>query len=253
MMKSLLRSLRLAALAVFALARFANAGETTVAVAANFTAPAKEIVQAFEAKTGHRVVLSFGSTGQFYAQIKQEAPFSILLAADAETPAKLVDEGLVVAGTSFTYAIGRLVLWGKNPAVPVGEGVLTSGGFEKLAVANPKLAPYGAAAIETLKTLGLYDALAPKLVQGANIAQTFQFVDTGNAELGFVALSQVVSKADAQYWLVPESLHAPIRQDAVLLEKWAVDPVARGFIEFLKGPEALKVIERYGYATVPPG
>ena len=247
-MKSLFRSILPGVLALIALTG-AAAAETTVAVAANFTEPAKEIAKAFVVRSGQAVVLSFGSTGQFYTQIKQDAPFAVLLAADAETPAKLGGEGLAVAGSGFTYAIGRLVLWGKNPAVPAGEAALKSGAFEKLAIANPKLAPYGAAAIETLTKLGLNETLAPKIVQGNNIAQAFQFVDTGNAELGFVALSQVIAKTGGGYWLVPETLHAPIRQDAVLLAKGAADPVARAFLDFLKGPEALAVIERYGYGT----
>jgi len=249
-MKSLFRSVlpaALALLALLALSGTAGAAETTVAVAANFTEPAKEIAKAFEAKTGHTLVLSFGSTGQFYTQITQDAPFTVLLAADAETPKKITDEGLGVAGSTFTYAIGRLVLWGKNPAVPAGEAVLKSGGFEKLAVANPKLAPYGAAGLQVLAKLGLSETLAPKLVQGNNIAQTFQFVDTGNADLGFVALSQVIARTDGTYWLVPAELYAPIRQDAVLLKKGAGDAAALAFLDFLKGPEAVAVIERYGY------
>ena len=247
-MKSLFRSILPAVLAVLALTGGA-AAETTVAVAANFTEPAKEIAKAFAARSGQAVVLSFGSTGQFYTQIKQAAPFAVLLAADAETPAKLGGEGLAVAGSGFTYAIGRLVLWGKTPAVPAGEVALKSGAFERLAIANPKLAPYGAAAVETLTKLGVYETLAPKIVQGNNIAQAFQFVETGNADLGFVALSPVIATAGGGYWLVPESLHAPIRQDAVLLAKGAADPVARAFLDFLNGPEALAVIERYGYGT----
>ena len=236
-----------AALALVALTGGAGATETTIAVAANFTEPAKEIAKAFEEKTGHKLVLSFGSTGQFYTQITQDAPFTVLLAADAETPAKIVGEGLGVAGSTFTYAIGRLVLWGKNPKVPAGEAVLKSGAFEKLAVANPKVAPYGAAGLQALAKLGVADALAPKLVQGNNIAQTFQFVDTGNADLGFVALSQVIAKAEGGYWLVPAELYSPILQDAVLLRKGADDAAARAFLTFLKGPEALTVITRYGY------
>ncbi len=250
-MKSLFRLVLPAALVLLALSGRAAAAGPLVAVAANFAEPAKEIAKAFETRSGHAVELGFGSTGQFYTQIKQDAPFAVLLAADAETPGKLLGEGLAVAGSRFTYAIGRLVLWGKSSALPASEAVLRSGGFEKLAVANPKLAPYGAAAVETLQKLGLYEALAPKLVQGNNIAQTFQFVDTGNAELGFVALSQVIAKAGGSSWLVPETLHAPIRQDAVLLAKGAADPVAKAFLDFLKGPEALKVIETYGYGTAP--
>ncbi len=252
------RSLALAALGALVLVAEpgnskAWADDTSIAVAANFTEPAKEIAQLFEDKTGHPVLLSFGSTGQFYIQIKQEAPFAVLLAADGETPKKMVDEGLAMANSRFTYAVGRLVLWGKNPKVPAGEAVLKSGAFEKLAVANPALAPYGAAGLETLHKLGVYEALAPKLVQGNNIAQTFEFVSSGNADLGFVALSQVITKAEGQYWLVPASLYSPIFQDAVLLHKGAEDPVAKAFLEFLRGPEALKVIEKYGYGTASAG
>jgi len=252
-MKRLFRSFMSAAVALLALSGSAGAAETTVAVAANFTEPAKEIARAFQAKTGHTAVLSFGSTGQFYTQITQDAPFTVLLAADAETPAKIVAEGLGVAGSTFTYAVGRLVLWGKNPKVPAGEAALRSGGFEKLAVANPKLAPYGAAGMQVLNKLGLLDALAPKLVQGNNIAQTFQFVETGNADLGFVALSQVIGRTDGAYWQVPAELYAPIRQDAVLLGKGADDGAAKAFLDFLKGPEALAVIGKFGYGLASPG
>ncbi len=249
MPQTLCRLWIVAALALLAMPSKAGAAETIIAVASNFAAPAKEIAAAFALKTGHTVVLSFGSTGQFYTQITQDAPIGVLLAADAETPKKIADNGLAVAGSTFTYAIGRLVLWAKNPALPAGETVLKSGAFETLAVANPKLAPYGAAAVETLHTLGLYDLLMPKLVWGNTIAQTFQFVDTGNADLGFVALSQVITKAGRSYWLVPETLHAPIRQDAILLAKGATDPVAQAFLDFLKGPEALLVMGIYGYGT----
>ncbi len=249
MPQTLCRLWIVAALALLAMPSKAGAAETIIAVASNFAAPAKEIAAAFALKTGHTVVLSFGSTGQFYTQITQDAPIGVLLAADAETPKKIADNGLAVAGSTFTYAIGRLVLWAKNPALPAGETVLKSGAFETLACANPKLAPYGAAAVETLHTLGLYDLLMPKLVWGNTIAQTFQFVDTGNADLGFVALSQVITKAGRSYWLVPETLHAPIRQDAILLAKGATDPVAQAFLDFLKGPEALLVMGIYGYGT----
>ena len=236
-----------AALALLGLSGTPARAETTIAVAANFTEPAKEIVKAFEAKTGYKVVLSFGATGQFYTQITQDAPIGVLLAADAETPKKIADNGLAVAGSTFTYAIGRLVLWAKNPALPAGETVLKSGAFATLAVANPKVAPYGAAGLQVLAKLGIADALAPKLVQGNTIAQTFQFVDTGNADLGFVALSQVISKPNGTYWLVPADLYAPIVQDAVLLRKGSEDAAAGAFLAFLKGPEARTVIETYGY------
>ena len=241
------RTLFAALAALAAVAGPAGAAETNVAVAANFTEPAKEIAAVFAAKTGHSAVLSFGSTGQFYTQIKQEAPFAVLLAADAATPKKLAAEGLALDESRFTYAIGRLVLWGKSPTVVAGEAALKAGAFEKLAVANPALAPYGAAGLQVLGKLGLAEALAPKLVQGNNISQTFQFVDTGNAELGFVALSQVIGRADGHAWLVPAALYDPILQDAVLLKKGEADAAARAFLAFLKGPEAKAVIEKYGY------
>lgn len=231
----------------------ALAAETNVAVAANFTEAAKEIATAFEARTGHTAVLSFGSTGQLYTQIGQGAPFAVFLAADDERPQKAVDEGLAVSGTVFPYAIGQLVLWSKDADAVKGEGTLKAGAFEKIAIANPKTAPYGAAAVETMKALGVYDALEPKLVQGNNIAQTFQFVDTGNAEVGFVAMSQVAAKTEGSRWAVPATLHAPIRQDAVLLKQGADDEAAKAFLEFLKGPEAAAVIRKFGYGTAANG
>jgi len=227
----------------------AHAAETTVAVAANFTEPAKEIARAFTARTGHTAVLSFGATGQFYAQIRQDAPFTVLLAADDTTPAKAVEEGLAVADSRFTYAIGRLVLWSKDPAKVGGEDTLRKAAFDKVALANPAVAPYGAAAVQAMRKLGVFDALQPKFVQGNTIAQTYQFVETGNAEVGFVALSQVAQKAEGSRWLVPEALHEPIRQDAVLLKKGAGDEAAKAFLSFLRGPEAGAVIARYGYGT----
>lgn len=227
----------------------AAAGETNVAVAANFTEPAKEIAKAFEAKTGHKAVLSFGATGQFYAQIKQDAPFTVFLAADDTTPAKAVEEGLAVSESRFTYAIGRLVLWSKDPAKVGGEETLRKASFEKIAIANPALAPYGLAAVQAMKKMGVYDALQAKLVQGNTIAQAYQFAETGNAEVGFVALSQVIVKNEGSRWLVPDLLHDPIRQDAVLLKKGAGDEAAKAFLAFLKGPESAAVIAKYGYGT----
>lgn len=226
----------------------AVAAQTNVAVAANFTEPAKEIAAAFKQKTGHEAVLSFGASGQFYTQIVQDAPFQILLSADDERPKKLVSDGLGVAESRFTYAIGKLVLWSKSPDLVKGEATLKAGGFAKLSIANPTAAPYGAAAIETMKALGVYDALQPKIVQGNSIAQAFQFIDTGNAELGFVALSQLAGNTAGSRWLVPENLYAPILQDAVLLKKGASNEAATAFMTFLKGPEARAVIEKYGYA-----
>ena len=244
-----MKTLLLATALLLSAAGTAGAAETNIAVAANFTAPAKEIAKAFEAKTGHKAVLSFGATGQFYAQIKQDAPFTVFLAADDTTPAKAVDEGLAVAESRFTYAVGRLVLWSKDPKKVGGEETLRTGIFEKVAIANPATAPYGAAAVQTMKKMGVYDSLQAKLVQGNSIAQAYQFVETGNAEVGFVALSQVIVRNEGSCWPVPDLLHEPIRQDAVLLKKGAGDEAAKAFLAFLKGPEAGAVIARYGYGT----
>jgi len=244
-----MRAVPLATVLLLSAAGAAHAGETNVAVAANFAEPAKEIAKAFEAKTGHKAVLSFGATGQFYAQIRQDAPFTVFLAADDETPKKAEEEGLAVAGSRFTYAIGRLVLWSKDPAKVGGEETLRTGAFDKIALANPAVAPYGAAAVQAMRKMGVYDALRPKFVQGNTIAQTYQFVETGNAEVGFVALSQVIARNEGSRWPVPEQLHDPIRQDAVLLKKGEADEAARAFLAFLKGTEAGAVIAKYGYGT----
>ena len=218
-----------------------------MAVAANFTEPAKEIAQLFESKTGHKAVLSFGATGQFYTQITEGAPFQVFLSADESTPKKLADNGLAVADSLFTYAIGKLVLFSTNPTLVTGEQTLRDAKFNKIAIADPATAPYGAAAVETMKALGLYDKLAHKIVQGANIAQTFQFVDTGNAELGFVALSEIIARQGGSRWVVPANLYSAIRQDAALLRSGTDNDAAKAFLAFMKGPEAAKVIEKYGY------
>lgn len=222
--------------------------DTTVAVAANFTEPATEIAKLFTEKTGHTATLSFGASGQFYTQITQGAPFEVFLSADATRPAKAVEEGFGVPGSVFTYAIGTLVLWSRDPALVAGPETLKNPKFDHIAIADPKAAPYGAAAVEALKTLGVYDALAPKIVQGSTITQALQFVETGNAALGFVALAQVIRSEGGSRWEVPGDLHAPIRQDAVLLKTGADNPAARAFLEFLKGPEARAVITSFGYA-----
>lgn len=228
----------------------AQAGEEIkVAVAANFTEPAREIAAAFEKATSNKAVLSFGATGQFYAQIAQGAPFEILISADKATPAKAISEGHAVAGTAFTYAVGKLVLFSKTSGLALGEAALKEGKFAKIAIANPATAPYGAAAVETMKALGVYDALQAKIVQGNNIGQTFQFIDTGNAEVGFVALSQVILAKDGSRWMVPSNLYSPIAQDAVLLKNGAGNAAAKAFLAFLKGPEARAVIEKYGYGV----
>jgi molybdate transport system substrate-binding protein len=247
-------SFRMLTLALFA-APFASpalAADVSVAVAANFTAPMQKIAVEFEKDTGHRALLSFGSTGKFYAQIKNGAPFEVLLAADDETPAKLVKEGAAVSDSRFTYAIGQLALWSAKPGFVDDKGeVLKQGAFAHLAIANPKLAPYGAAAVESLTRLGLLGSIEPRFVQGENIAQTYQFVSTGNAELGFVALSQVYEDGklkSGSAWMVPAGLHAPIRQDAVVLTKGKDNPAATELLKFLKTDKARAVIKSYGYA-----
>ncbi len=240
------------AAALFALATGAPAlaADVQVAVAANFTEPAKEIAAAFEARTRDRVLLSFGASGQIYAQISHGAPFEVFLSADAERPAQAEKEGFAVPGSRFTYAVGRLVLFSKTPGLVDGKGaVLKSDRFQKLAIADPAVAPYGVAAVQTLTRLGVYDAIKPRLVQGASISQTYQFVETGAAELGFVALSQVIADTSGSRWLVPESDHAPIEQQAVLLKTGEHDPAATAFLAFLKGPQARKLIAKFGYGT----
>jgi molybdate transport system substrate-binding protein len=229
----------------------AHADEVSVAVAANFTAPMKLIATEFEKDSGHKVVASFGSTGKFYAQIKNGAPFEILLAADDETPAKLVKENVGQAGSQFTYAIGKLVLWSAKPGFVDGAGaVLKKGDFAHLSLADPKLAPYGAAAVETLKALGAYEAVAPKLVTAENITQAYQFISSGNAELGFVALSQVLKdgKIEGSSWLVPANLYTPIRQDAVVLEPGKGKAAVDALMKYLKGDKARAIIKSFGYA-----
>jgi molybdate transport system substrate-binding protein len=237
-----------AGLAATCLFGTAQAAQTNVAVAANFTDAAKEIAAAFKAKTGHDAVLSFGSSGQLYTQITQDAPFQIMLSADDERPRKAIEDGFGVADSRFTYAIGKLVLWSRSPGMVKDGETLKAASFAKLSIANPTAAPYGTAAIETMKALGVYDALQPKIVQGNSIAPAFQFVETGNAELGFIALSQLAGNDGGSRWLVPQDLYKPIRQDAVLLKKGADNEAATAFLTFLKGPEATAIIEKFGYA-----
>ncbi len=234
-----------------ALAAPALAAEVSVAVASNFAAPMQKIAAAFEKDTGHKAVLAFGSTGKFHAQITNGAPFQVLLAADDETPQRLEREGFAMAGTRFTYAIGRLALWSRLPGRVDDKGdVLRVGGFAHIALANPKIAPYGAAAAEVLNGLGLTATLTPKFVLGENIAQTYQFVASGNAELGFVALSQVYldgKLAAGSAWVVPATLHAPIRQDAVLLRAGKDSAAAAALLAYLRGDKARALIRASGY------
>lgn len=245
-------TIKVAAAAVCAaLSMGAFADEIHVAVAANFTAPAKDLAPVFEKATGHKVILSFGSTGMFYSQIKNGATYDILLAADAKTPKKAVDEGYGVANSVFTYAVGKLVFWSADAnKIKDGAKLIQSVDFNKCAVANPKLAPYGLAAYETLKHMKAFEKVQPKFVEGDNIGKTFQFVKTGNAEVGFVALSQVYKDGkltSGSGWIVPDDYYGKIRQDAVLLKNGKSAAAAEEFMKFLKGAEATKVKLAYGY------
>jgi molybdate transport system substrate-binding protein len=246
------------------LAGAAQADAVTVAVAANFAGPMAKIAEGFAAASGHTLKVSTGSTGKFYSQIVAGAPFEVLIAADDETPKKLIAEGHAVAGSNFTYAIGQLVLWSARPSIVDEQGaVLAAGKFNKLAIANPKLAPYGRAAMEVIKAKGLTEAIAPKLVTGESIAQAYQFVFTGNAELGFVALSQVMGAGPpsaprgpavvpglpvaGSYWRVPPHLYGEIRQDVVLLKPGEKSAAAAALLAYLKSAAAQTLIQAYGY------
>jgi molybdate transport system substrate-binding protein len=229
-----------------------QAAEVTVAVASNFSLPMRKIAAQFEVESGHKVRLSFGSTGALYAQIKNGGPFHLLIAADQEAPARLEKEGLGIAGTRFTYAQGRLVLWSRQAGLVDKEGeILTTGQFQKLALANPKLAPYGLAAMETLRSLSLTEQLKPKLVQGENISQAYQFVETENAQIGFVAMSQVFSEGKllkGSAWIVPPQLYSPIHQDAILLLAGQKNSAATELMRYLKTDQAKSVMSAYGYS-----
>lgn len=228
-----------------------HAGEVQVAVAANFAAPLVQIAAGFTAATGHTLKVSSGATGKFYAQIAAGAPFEVLIAADQATPARLVQDGLAVAGSRYTYAIGKLALWSAQPGYVDAQGaVLAAAKFSHLAVANPKTAPYGRAAMDVLQARGLTATLAPKIVTGESIAQAYQFVYSGNAELGFVALSQLLvpgKPAGGSYWLVPPALYGEIRQDAVLLKAGDANPAAAALLAWLKTEPAKAIIQVYGY------
>lgn len=229
-----------------------QAATVLVAVASNFTKPMNEIAEAFKKATGHEASLSFGSSGKFVAQIENDAPFEVFLSADEKNPKKLEESGKGVPNSRFTYAIGKLVLWSAKPGLVDEQGhILSKGGFKHLALADPKLAPYGLAAEEALKNLGLLDKLQPLFVLGDNISQTQQFISSGNAELGFIALSQVIGKdgkiSEGSGWNVPDNLHNPIKQDAILLLKGESNPAAPALLVFLKSAEALAIIKKYGY------
>ncbi len=240
------------AVAGFALSASCLAEEVHAAVAANFAEPIKAIAAVLEKSTGHKLKVTLGATGKLYAQIKNGAPFDVLLAANTETPAALEKDGLAQPGSRFTYATGKLVLWSADAGrVDANGEVLRTGTFRKLAYAAPKVAPYGAAAVQVMDKLGLQAALAPKLVQGESIGQTFNFVFTGNAELGFVALSQVLAGGrlkGGSMWEVPQHLYQPIRQDAVLLKRGANNPAAQALMTLLKSGTIKDLIRSYGYA-----
>lgn len=243
---SLLAATALACVAALPAAAFA--AETQVAVAANFTEPAKEIAAAFAKATGNTAVLSFGSSGAFYTQMSHGAPFEVFLSADADRPKKAEKDGLGVPGSRFTYAIGRLVLYSATAGLVDDSGaVLEIGKFAHLSIADPLAVPYGVAAEQTIAKLGLTGPLTPKIVKGSSITQAYQFVATGAAELGFVAQSQVINVTGGSRWLVPAKDHEPIDQQAVLLWTGAKNPAAAAFVKFLKGPQAVAIIKRYGY------
>lgn len=227
----------------------AKAVELRIAVATNFSDAAREIGALFEAESGYRPLFSFGATGQLYTQIAQGAPFEVFLAADQARPEKAITAELAVADSRFTYARGRLALFSRDEGRITDEATLRDGSFAKLAIANPLTAPYGAAAVEALRALGLQDTLKPKLVQGNNASQAFQFVATGNAEVGFVALSQLAVHQGGSHWVVPSALHNPIAQDAVLLTAGKDSAAARAFLAFLKSDAARAVLARYGYES----
>ena len=225
----------------------ALAGESRVAVAANFREAAIEIGSAFKLATGHSVLFSFGSTGQLYAQIAFGAPFDVFLSADSARVAKTIEEGLAVPGSRFTYATGRIALFSADKNLVAGPETLRDGRFSKLAIAEPSVAPYGAAAVETMRALAAYDVVSNRIVRGLNVAQAYQFVQTGNADLGFVALSQVARHTEGSRWIVPSRLHDPINQDAVMLKRGGGNEAAKAFVTFLAGSEAGAILDTYGY------
>ncbi|MGE4521860.1 MAG: molybdate ABC transporter substrate-binding protein [Acetobacter sp.] len=227
----------------------AHAEQARIAIAANFIGPAKELIAAYTKKTGDTITPSFGSSGQFVVQIEHGAGYDAFLSADEAKPARLIQDGYGVQASRFTYAIGKLALWSPTPNLPASEATLRAASFQHIALCNPDLAPYGAAAVAALKALDVYQSLQPRFVMGMDIAQAYQFVQSGNAELGFVALSQLHAHPVGTVWLLPQFLYPPIRQDAVLLTNGAHNHAAQAFLSYLKSPEALTIITAYGYAT----
>ena len=229
----------------------ANAETTLVAVASNFTKPMTEIAAEFEKATGHTAKLSFSSSGKFVSQIENGAPFEVFLSADESSPLRLEKDGFAVSGSTRTYAIGKLVLWSSIPGYIDDQGaILTNGKFEHIALADPKLAPYGAAAVDYLNQKKLLEKLQPFMVMGENISQTHQLISSGNVELRFIALSQVSEKGkitSGSGWIVPQNFYAPMKQDAVLLKTGDENPAAKALLDYLKSASALAIIKKYGY------
>lgn len=230
----------------------AHADEVQVAVAANFTAPMQKIAATFEQDTGHKAALSFGTVGKFLAQMKAGGPFEVLVSSDQETPDALVRDGLAINDARFSYAVGKLVLWSAAPDVVDGKGeVLRSGTFQHLALANPRLAVYGAAGQAVMKKLGVWETIEPRIVTAENITQAYQFVATGNAELGFVAFSQIVGPdgkvAKGSAWMVPADLYPRLTQDVILLAPGKTNPAAKALVAYLRSEKARSVILSYGY------
>lgn len=253
MNKKMVIKIPLAIFTLLLLSLRSQAAEVKVAVAANFAQPMKEIAAEFEKDTGHKLILTQGATGKFYAQISNGAPFEVLLSADDETPGRLASEGKAVAGSQFTYAIGRLALWSPDARlVEQGGEVLKTDKFKFIAIANAKVAPYGRAAVQTMQKLGVLTNIEPRVVQGESISQTFQFVTSGNAQLGFVALSQIWENGklrSGSAWVVPEEMHEQLKQDVILLNAGKNSQAAVALLNFLKSDKARKFIERYGYKT----
>ena len=237
-------------LALLAVATPALAAETKVAVVANFAEPAKEIAAGFAKATGHHALLSFAASGALYEQIVHKAPFEIFLSSDNERPKKAEQDGIAVKGTRFTYAIGQLALYSTDPRLIDNHGAVLHGGhFTRLAIADPAISPYGVAAVQTMQTLGVYSADVSRIVKGTSTSQAFHFIATGAAQLGFVAVSQVIHVPGGSRWIVPKSLHAPIEHQAILLRTGANNPAAKAFLQYLRSPAARRIIKRYGYET----
>ena len=233
---------------VWLIAGTAQAGQTYVAVADNFTNPSREIAALFKQKTGHDAILIFGVSGALFAQILYDAPFQVFLSADQDRPMSIVDGGYGVPESRFTYAIGKVVLWSRLVDVTKGDEVLRAGQFSSVAISNPIVAPYGRAATEAMKSLGVYDMLKTKIVRRPSASHVYQYVDEKRADVGFVALSYLFGVSAGTRWVVPQDLYTPIRQDAVLLKKGMNDEASKAFLAFLRGPEARAVIEKYGYS-----